>query len=46
MEESRRHLEHVEDIAELRGIDELAKIDLSNSVQFQVRHANLANAVL
>lgn len=42
MEESRRHLEHVGDIAELHGIDELAKIDLSNCLQFQVSHAKPA----
>lgn len=36
MEQSKRQLERPGDMKELQGIDELAKIDLSNSVQFQV----------
>lgn len=36
MEQSKRQLERPGDMNELQGIDELAKIDLSNSVQFQV----------
>lgn len=43
MEQSRQQMTNAADIAELTGVDELAKIDLTNTMQFKVSHTGLAS---
>ena len=45
MRQSRQHLTDATEIAELHGMDDVAKIDLTNSVQFQVGKSGLYTAL-